>query len=239
LREIGTTAHFTTIAKFAAVVEKAPYSTKYARNIHAALGRLTDVFVRPGGDGMFALKHAEASHTKSLPEEMTQILTEAKAHMSARTIYDRLPSASRYSFASVSMTAAIRTDLFQTTEMLGLISSRSEPPPPPNEYATRLVYNELTEHQGSTRQEVKNSLKGVITDDQIDSVLALDSHIVRVGSAYPQYVWLGRATDPRQFTKAGFVTFLMSLQPFSSVKEALDTIRMIYGISVRPQSLFI
>ena len=106
LRKIGESAHYTVIAeKTNALLE--PEMRTSAHNIHAILGRRTDLFVRVG-HGIFGLKEWGLSDDGSLANAAYRVLTEAGRPLHIEAITDRVLET--WSVGRSSVQAAIHND---------------------------------------------------------------------------------------------------------------------------------
>lgn len=206
LANIGGTAHFKTIAREAATLSGEACTPAYEHNIHAVLGIYTDVFVRPGGRGMYALATDGVSTTDGLVEEMHKIVSKSDVWMSAEGVWKRLPRGNRFTMPSVAMTAGMFPEVFRVTSF-GLIASAVRPAPVPSPEAVATVVSHLTMARSASRDELHGAL--TIPAEEIDSVLACEPRLLRVGSLRaPAYLYYIRPVQPRELSKRAFLELL-------------------------------
>ena len=232
LERIGGTAHFSRVAREAAAIENKPCTAKYERNIHAALGLYPELFARPGGDGMYALASDGVATTDGLAEEMRKIV-DGNAHwMSPKSVWDRLPKGHCFKLTSVPMTASQFPQIFRVASF-GLIASAKALPPDPPEAIVTAVAAYLAKVRSATRAELHRDLASTIPTDAVDTVLAFEKRVLRIGSLREQaFIYYIRPLEKPALKKRAFAEMLMHDFSLLSLTDAARYAMDHYGISI-------
>jgi hypothetical protein len=229
LFELGGTQHFSIIARRSAEIEKVQLSPDYTHNVHAALGRCGNYFIRPGGNGMFALRGFAEDTGLDLKDLMERALRETDEWLSAEELLSRMPRGSQYRLSSIVMTAQYFPELFKFSEQFGLIQLKARTEVMVSKSVIAAVEDVLRREKHCTRPVLHAKVENAF-QYQIDAVLMSHPGIAAIGaSRHLRFVLFDSDVPKKRLSTAEFADLISARTGLLSAPALARYIEKHYG----------